>query len=65
MESERDAPVVDDQPCDPQGPLSQLTQVPTEFALIAMHQEIYNTDVHTQLQNDHVEYLSAIKGNTH
>jgi hypothetical protein len=64
IESERESPVVDEQPFDHQGPLAQLDQVPAEFAVfLAMHQEIRDAQVHTKLQNDLVEHLWALKGN--
>ena len=44
---------------------SQLDEVPAEFAaFLAMHQEIRDAQVHTQLQNDLVEHLWTLKGNT-
>jgi hypothetical protein len=64
IESERDEPVVDDQPFDHEGPLVNLDQVPVEFvAFLALHQEIRNRGGHNRLQKDLVEHLWNLKGN--
>jgi hypothetical protein len=56
LESEREAPVEDDQPLDFMGPLATLDEVSVEFsAFLAMHQEIHNRDEHNRLQEDIVE----------
>jgi hypothetical protein len=45
-----------------QGQLAQLFQVSFEFAtFLVLNQEIHDGDVHTQLQNDPVKHLWAIK----
>jgi hypothetical protein len=45
-------------------PHPQGIQVPTESAaFIAMHQEIRDRDIHTQLENGRMEHLWVIKGN--
>jgi hypothetical protein len=63
IESEREAPVEDDQPFH-MGLLAELDEVPVEFsAFHAMHQEIRNKDKHNCLQEDLVEYLWTRRGN--
>jgi hypothetical protein len=53
LESEREAPVEDDQPLDFMGPLSTLDEVSVDFfVFLAMHQEIHNRDEHNRLQED-------------
>ena len=65
IESERSAPVVDDQPYEYMGPLADVEhEVSAEFgAFLAMHQEICDEQVHDQLQEDLVEHLWVLKGN--
>jgi hypothetical protein len=45
--------------------LPNLTKVPSEFSVfLAMHQEIGDAQVHTQLHNDLVKHLWEKRGNT-
>ena len=57
IESERDAPMVDDQPYELQDHVAQLAdEVPSEFVnFLAMHTEIRDEFTHIELQNDLVE----------
>ena len=54
VESEHDAPVVDDPPYDSHGPLAQFDdEVPSEFDnFLAMHAEIRDELTHTKPQYD-------------
>ena len=64
IESERDEPVADTEYYR-QGPLADVDhQVPATWAnFMTMRQEIRDSTVHTQLQNDLVEHLWRRKGN--
>jgi hypothetical protein len=59
IESEREHPVLDIEPYHRQGPLATVDhQVPTVFAsFLIMHQEIQDTNTHSQLQDDLMEHL--------
>ena len=65
IKSERNAPVIDDQPYECMGSLAAVDhEVPADFSVfLAMHQEIRDELVHDQLQ-ELVEHLWALKGNT-
>ena len=66
IESERGEPVADTEYYR-QGPLADVDhQVPATWAnFMTMRQEIRDSTVHTQLQNDLVEHLWRRKGNGH
>jgi hypothetical protein len=66
IESEHDTPSDDhEHPFDLQGPLAEVEQVPTQLVVfLHMHQEIRDTGVHTQVENDVVEHLWVQRGNT-
>jgi hypothetical protein len=66
IESEREYPVVDPEPYHRQGPLATVDRkVPAAFAaFLAMLQEIRDKNTHSQLQDDLVEHLWILKGNT-
>jgi hypothetical protein len=53
-------------PYDREGPLAQPNhQVPTSWvAFIAMRQEIRDSTMHQQLQDDLVEHIWRLRGNT-
>jgi hypothetical protein len=53
-------------PYEREGPLAQLNhQVPTSWAaFIAMHQEIRDSTMHQLLQDDLVEHIWRLRGNT-
>jgi hypothetical protein len=64
IESEREHPVYDPEPYHRQDSLANVDhQVPAAFAaFLAMRQEIRDTNTHSQLQDDLVEYLWMLKG---
>ena len=66
IESEQEEPVFDTEPYHRQGPLAQVDhQLPAAWtAYLSMRQEIRDPQVHHQMQQDLIERLWRLKGDT-
>ena len=66
IESEQEEPVFDTEPYHRQGPLAQVDhQLPATWtAYLSVRQEIRDPQVHHQLQQDLIEHLWRLKGDT-
>ena len=66
IESEQEDPVFDTEPYYRQGPLAEVDhQLPATWtAYLSMRQEIRDPQVHHQLQQDLIEHLWRLKGDT-